>query len=146
RTMLLRAALSLFLAGVALACSPAGAEDEAVLNDTGDEVARDHDAQGQGAGDRDASAGEGCAGRGVRLDGLHTTSDSGTSLRVSDVEPARMVAGDHAWTIELTRDGEPLEGLSDELHVTPFMPDHGHGTAVVVEIDELDAGRYRLSD
>lgn len=93
----------------------------------------------------DGSEADACGGRGESLDALEVSGDSGSILRVVASEPDRMVVGDHAWTVELTRDGEPRLGLAERMQVTPFMPDHGHGTAVVVQIDALEDGRYRLA-
>jgi hypothetical protein len=41
--------------------------------------------------------------------------------------------------------GDPLTGLDDAVFVTPFMPDHGHGTPVRVGVEEEAAGEYRLA-
>ncbi len=88
---------------------------------------------------------EACGGRGEALDGLEVESEQGLMLRLIAAEPEEQIVGDNAWTFEIEDDGSPVEGLEEVMAVTPFMPDHGHGTAVAVEISEVEAGEYELS-
>ncbi len=88
---------------------------------------------------------EPCGGRGEALDGLEVESEQGLMLRLIAAEPEEQIVGDNAWTFAIEDDGSPVEGLEEVMAVTPFMPDHGHGTAVAVEISEVEAGQYELS-
>lgn len=78
--------------------------------------------------------------------GLEKASENGhftVTLRTAD--PAPPAKGDNTWTIEI-RDagGTPVEGAT--LTVTPWMPDHGHGTSIDVQVAAgSDPGTYVLS-
>ncbi len=86
-----------------------------------------------------------CDGRGVELPGLEVETEHGLTLRLLQAEPPEQIVGDNAWLFELDQGGEPMGGLSDSVVVTPFMPDHGHGTAVAVSVAEIAPGQYELS-
>jgi hypothetical protein len=53
------------------------------------------------------------------------------------------VRKDNVWWLRLS-DSEGLPVLGAELLVTPYMPEHQHGSAEVV-VEELGDGEYRLS-
>ncbi|MDX2052670.1 MAG: FixH family protein [Polyangiaceae bacterium] len=57
-------------------------------------------------------------------------SEQGTfQLRMLELAPEVPTKGDNRWTIELLDTQQaPLE--NPEIQVTPFMPQHGHGTGV----------------
>jgi hypothetical protein len=88
------------------------------------------------------SASGDCKGRGANLQDLHLTSDSGFGLTLLGSEPMTPFVGDNAWLITLTQDDTALLGIAPSLEAVPFMPDHGHGTAVPVDITEPAPGRY----
>ncbi len=92
------------------------------------------------AGDEDV-----CADRGVPLEGLEVESQQGIQFRLVQAQPEEQIVGDNAWRFELQQDDELVEGLADVMTVTPFMPDHGHGTAVAVGVAEVEPGEYELS-
>jgi YtkA-like len=83
-----------------------------------------------------------CKGRGVELEDLELETDSGFSLTIVSVEPASPFVGDNAWRIALAQGDAPLVGVASSLEAIPFMPDHGHGTAVPVDITEQEPGEY----
>jgi hypothetical protein len=85
-----------------------------------------------------------CQGRGQSLDGLSVEGGGGLSLKVKSVDPDPPVVGDNSWRVALSLDGEPLAGVADEILVSPFMPDHGHGSPVSVGVSELSDGVYRF--
>jgi subtilisin family serine protease len=69
-------------------------------------------------------------------------SKSGSALTVTFVSanPAPPALGDNNWTVTLS---DSSAGITA---VTPFMPDHGHGTAVEAIITATDnAGEWTLS-
>lgn len=77
--------------------------------------------------------------------GLSVASDGRVfTVKLLSSMPASPVRGQNEWTIEIdeARSGAPLDGL--DVMVTPWMPDHLHGTRPVVVTPESDAGKYRL--
>lgn len=90
----------------------------------------------------------GCDGRGGPLEGLEVSAeaDAGTRLTLSfvEAEPAVPIVGNNSWLFRLEADGEPLEGAASGITVTPFMPDHGHGTPTAVGVAEERPGTYRF--
>ncbi|MEM7159071.1 MAG: FixH family protein [Myxococcota bacterium] len=73
-----------------------------------------------------------------------TKSGERHMVRVVAAEPAEPIRGDNTWTVQVTdADGTPLEGMT--IDASPWMPDHGHGTAVEEEVVELSAGEFELS-
>jgi hypothetical protein len=61
-------------------------------------------------------------------------------------DPAPPSRGDNTWIVELSTMTAPVTPVSGaDLKVTPFMPDHQHGSGeTVIVTPEADAGRYRL--
>jgi hypothetical protein len=59
-------------------------------------------------------------------------------------EPAPPDKGDNRWSIELRAlGGDPVSGAA--IVVTPFMPDHGHGTSLVPVVEPAaEPGRYQI--
>lgn len=89
-----------------------------------------------------------CDGRGKPLEGLEVSAetDAGTKLTLAflEGEPMPPIVGNNSWLFRLEADGEPLMGAASAITVTPFMPDHGHGTPTVVNVEEERAGTYRF--
>jgi MYXO-CTERM domain-containing protein len=93
----------------------------------------------------DMAAAADCGDRGVSLDGLELETD-GTQLAMLEFSPDPAVVGDNSWLIELTdEEGQSLTDIASSIFVTPFMPDHGHGTPVEVGVTEEDEGQYLLA-
>lgn len=68
--------------------------------------------------------------------GLSRTGEMGNvTLTFVDASPAPPRKGDNRWVIEVTSasDGSPIDDAT--FTVTPFMPDHGHGTPVPVGVE-----------
>lgn len=88
----------------------------------------------------------GCQGRGNVLDGLRLEAqlDAGRAAELSFVEgaPARPIVGNNSWLFRLLVDEEPLTEVASAITVTPFMPDHGHGTPTTVVVTEAQPGHY----
>lgn len=77
--------------------------------------------------------------------GLEKVSASG-NLRVSllDASPAPPQKGDNVWTIAVHDAADaPIDGAT--LTMTPFMPDHGHGSAVTPVVAPAgESGKYTI--
>lgn len=64
-------------------------------------------------------------------------------------QPAPPARGDNTWVVEINAMangvvGSPMAGV--QMAVTPFMPDHQHGTPIPVVITAMPtAGQYQLS-
>lgn len=129
----------LLLGSSACQSSSSANDSESALGTKGTQQ-ESNDAGMQGP-ERDAAP---CQGRGQSLAGLSVEGDDGLSLKVESIEPNPPVVGDNSWRVELSRDGEPLAGAADEILVSPFMPDHGHGSPVSVGVSELSDGVYRF--
>lgn len=79
------------------------------------------------------------------LAGMQKQGAGGVQVTLTEATPAPPGRDDNAWSIDVAIGGAPLAGAT--IKVTPFMPDHRHGTAVpvVVTPDPATAGRYDLS-
>jgi len=82
--------------------------------------------------------------------GLDKRGTSGTfDFTLMSGDPAPPARGDNTWILQVSTMvsgvvGAPLTGAS--MTVTPFMPDHGHGTPIKVNVTETaTAGQYQLS-
>lgn len=87
-----------------------------------------------------------CRTRGADLSHLELETKGGLAVRFLEYSPDPPAVGNNSWLIEIDDEsGDPVTGLEDSILVTPFMPEHGHGTPVSVGIEEEDDGQYRLS-
>ncbi|MBA3391740.1 MAG: FixH family protein [Deltaproteobacteria bacterium] len=60
--------------------------------------------------------------------------------------PAPPARGDNTWTLELSSTTSSAAVSGAQIAVTPFMPDHQHGTPISVVVEPMvDAGTYELS-
>lgn len=95
----------------------------------------------------DANRGEeqGCAapsGECFRPDWRVSGEQVSATLR--SAEPETPVKGSNSWTVALSDGaGEPLSGC--EVHLAPYMPDHGHGSNEVDGV-EGEPAEYLLED
>lgn len=72
--------------------------------------------------------------------GLELASELGMRVTLVESRPAPHV-GDHAWTLQVVDvDGQPVVGAS--VKVSPFMPDHHHGSPLIAVAKERDDGLY----
>jgi hypothetical protein len=79
--------------------------------------------------------------------GMTKNGELGTGMTVSltDANPAPPQQCDdcNRWTLMIEDgDGNPIEGAVIE--VDPRMPDHGHGTPIVAEVEDRGGGTYYL--
>jgi hypothetical protein len=73
--------------------------------------------------------------------GMAKTGANGLTFTLVSSTPAPPARHDNVWVIEIDDAGAPLAGALVE--VTPFMPDHRHGTPTPAVVTEDDtAGRY----
>ncbi len=67
-------------------------------------------------------------------------------IKLLESNPGPPVKGTNTWDIEVDEaaTGTPLDGL--DINVTPWMPDHGHGTSMPVVVTPTGSGgRYTLA-
>lgn len=128
------------------AADDSSADDDVTLDAGDDSNADDSNADDSNASRDDARAAVAdCGERGDELMNLEVEADDAT-LSVQSIRPNPAIVGDNSWTIELRDDaGEAIVGAEDSIVVTPFMPDHGHGTPVAVGVAEEDDGEYQLA-
>lgn len=77
--------------------------------------------------------------------GMQVASAAGTfTVKLLESVPGPPVKGQNTFTVEIdeTDSGAPLDGL--DVTVTPWMPDHGHGTTPVA-VTAAGSGTYTLA-
>jgi hypothetical protein len=80
--------------------------------------------------------------------GMEKTGKQGALVfRLLESQPGPPQKGDNTWTLSIQNSGAaPLPGAT--VTVTPFMPDHGHGSPIRAEVSELampaGGGQYRV--
>jgi hypothetical protein len=79
------------------------------------------------------------------LAGMQKVGAAGVQVTLVSATPAPPGRDDNTWVIDVAEGGAPLAGAT--VKVTPFMPDHRHGTsvAVVVTPDPQTTGRFQLA-
>ncbi len=79
--------------------------------------------------------------------GIEKVGTAGTlTFKLVSATPAPPARTDNTWVLQLsaTTGGEAVSGAA--MVVTPFMPDHQHGTPISVGIQPMvEAGRYELT-
>ena len=64
------------------------------------------------------------------------------TLQILQIDPAYPIKGLNEWTVQLSiKSGEMVQADQCTVTLTPFMPDHGHGTAEV-EVEDLGDGQF----
>jgi hypothetical protein len=76
--------------------------------------------------------------------GMEKTGTGGRRFVLESSSPAPPARDDNTWEITIEQAGAPYVGA---VEVTPFMPDHRHGTPIeaVVTPVESTPGRYRAT-
>lgn len=102
---------------------------------------------GGGGGDEGGSGGAagsaGTAGCDTFSAGMAKTTPAGTVVTLESATPAPPEKGYNTWMIGIADGaGAPVDGAS--LTVTPFMPEHGHGSPVTPSITPQGAGKYEI--
>jgi hypothetical protein len=68
----------------------------------------------------------------------------GLSVKIMQAAPSPPAKGTNAFTLEVADGaGNPVDGAT--VVVTPFMPDHGHGSAVVPVVTAAGGGKYEVA-
>ena len=77
--------------------------------------------------------------------GLKKATSSGVSVSLVEASPAPPSKGDNLWTLRLAdAQGAAIDGATVTL--VPFMPDHGHGSAVKPTVTSTGSdGKYSVS-
>ncbi len=81
--------------------------------------------------------------------GLDDGAENGlVDFKLVSANPAPPARGDNTWLVQLdtmldSSDAGALDGAS--LVVTPYMPDHQHGTPITVEVADQGSGVYQLT-
>jgi len=77
--------------------------------------------------------------------GMSRTGDGGYEVVIVEGTPAPPGKGDNTWQLRvLDPSGDPADDLT--VTVTPFMPDHGHGTPIRAVVTPSDtAGEYSVA-
>ncbi len=70
----------------------------------------------------------------------------GVTFTIVSGDPVQLVRGTNTWTVDVAKDGAPVLGVDASLKLTPFMPDHQHGTGVRAVWTPVDGvpGRYQV--
>ena len=78
---------------------------------------------------------------------LARTGAGGVRFTIVSAVPALPIRGDNAWVIDVDRGGAPLTATDATFKLTPFMPDHRHGTGIktIWTPDPVTPGRFTVS-
>jgi hypothetical protein len=67
------------------------------------------------------------------------------TVKLLESDPGPPIKGTNNMTVEVTdAAGAPVAGA--KMTVTPFMPDHGHGSSVVPTVTDSGGGKYVVSN
>ena len=73
-----------------------------------------------------------------------TGKDHLLTVKLLTSTPGPPIKGNNNWVITVTdTTGAPVDGLA--IKVIPFMPDHGHGTPILVGVTPMGNGTYDLN-
>lgn len=77
--------------------------------------------------------------------GLKKATPGGISVSLVEASPAPPQKGDNFWALRITDpSGAPIDGA--DVSILPFMPDHGHGSALKSTVTSTGSdGRYTVS-
>jgi hypothetical protein len=72
-------------------------------------------------------------------------TDGALAVTFVDANPAPPAKGENTWTVKIADgSGQPMSGAT--VTVTPFMPDHGHGSSIVPQVSPMGSdGTYEVS-
>lgn len=76
--------------------------------------------------------------------GMSKLGDNSIEFVLVEATPTPPAKGDNDWTVQVLDAAAPMDGLT--LDITPFMPDHGHGTPVIAEATATgESGTYEVT-
>lgn len=117
----------LLLASLAVAASACGDDD--------------HGDHGSSGGGGNATACEKDTRKDLYTAGLSKQAGDLT-VKIMDATPAPPTKGTNAMTLEIADAAGPVAGAT--VNVLPFMPDHGHGSAVTPVVTDMGGGKYKV--
>ncbi len=68
------------------------------------------------------------------------------TVKIVSASPAPPSKETNAWTIEVTDNATKAAITTAQITVTPFMPDHAHGSSHTPKVTESGAGKYEVND
>lgn len=80
----------------------------------------------------------------------HMGDGGALDFKIMSYDPAPPARGNNTWIVQINQMtggvvGQPMS--NEQMTVTPFMPDHGHGTAIVPVITTMPtAGQYQIAN
>lgn len=79
--------------------------------------------------------------------GIEKAGQNGKLMfKLLEATPAPPARGDNTWILQLTSQGAAAPVTGAAMVVTPFMPDHNHGTPIQVTIEPMPTdGQYKLT-
>ena len=89
--------------------------------------------------------------------GLEVMGTSGKmTFKLMDASPAPPARGNNTWSVQVNAAGSAGAPVTDlgtsgqmvpmaTFSATPYMPDHGHGTPIEVQITNQGSGMYQLT-
>lgn len=77
--------------------------------------------------------------------GMEKPGEAGAmTVRLLESVPGPPIKGNNTWRLRLVdQAGVPMTGAS--LKITPYMPDHKHGTSIKAVVQEQSGGEYTVS-
>jgi hypothetical protein len=72
--------------------------------------------------------------------------DHSFDAKLMAMNPEPPSRGNNTWNVEIddATTGAPMTGLASAITVTPFMPDHQHGSPITVDVSDDGSGNYTL--
>ena len=75
--------------------------------------------------------------------GLQSVGAGGTKVAIESATPSVVQQGLNEWTVSIhDASGAPVDGT---VTITPYMPDHGHGSPTLATITPKGGGDYDIS-
>jgi hypothetical protein len=95
----------------------------------------------------------GCEGRGeaIVLGMSRTSEDGSVTISLEDVAPLPPVIGENSWTVEVTRNGEPVVDAGDadaQLIANIYMAEHDHNVrkrGTMIEPGVFEFAQFSIS-
>jgi hypothetical protein len=75
--------------------------------------------------------------------GMQANGAMGLHVVLASSDPAPPSKGDNQWVVELLdASNAPVDGAT--ISVTPYMPDHGHGSSIIPTVTPMGGGKYEV--
>ena len=77
--------------------------------------------------------------------GMEVVGTNGYKVKLMSSTPAPPAKGDNLWELQLLDSSDtPIDGAT--LDLTPFMPDHGHGTPIGATVTPMNSDGMYMAD